>query len=194
MNRILFWAVLVFVVCLSGCGYVKIETGQTVEERTESADEQATRIRSQWNYRVSQTAERDLGMLVVQQFRHTTSVMSNYGNQISKLWREGEAGRGEQIEVLEMQQNVSNWVKPEQPILTAYEDVTYNGVERINQSSLYSTEQKEMFQELTTLYNTFYEVLFLLQTDLRTYDADRAYQQDQISRYLDELEQYAKGR
>lgn len=117
-------AIILFIALLNlSCAGIKIETGQTAEEATETSAEQASRIRSEWADYLSRTDLKERPEQLAEIVKRTMGTYRHYGQQILNQWQEGERGRGQTVSSGEMRSMIEQWLAPQQPILKAYEDM-----------------------------------------------------------------------
>ncbi len=153
------------VVTIGSVGCVKIETGATVEEATESNEVRAKQIRSQWADRLSRVnSDKERAIILKEHIDSVSAVYIRYGFNVADEWRKGNEGRGKVIEALEMRQVVDAWVKTQRPILMAYEDNMEYGIRLVRDSKSSETLPPETYALLDSLadqyYNTYSAVFY----------------------------------
>lgn len=152
-RHLLFFVIIT--IAFSGC--VKIETGATVEEATETNEVRAKQVRSQWAERLS-TVNSDKGRaIVVKEYVDSVSaVYIRYGFTVADEWRKGNEGRGKVVEASEMRQVVDAWVKTQRPILMAYEDNMEYGIGLVRDSKSSEPVPQSALVLLDSLANQYY--------------------------------------
>ena len=145
------------VVFLGLIGCIKIETGATVEEATESNEVRAKQIRSQWAerlYRVN--GDRERAIILKEHIDSVSAVYIRYGLSVAEEWRKGNMGRGQVIEASEMRLVVDAWVKTQRPILMAYEDNMEYGIRLVKDSKSSEPLPLQAYSLLDSMANQYY--------------------------------------
>ncbi len=79
---------------VSSCG-LKIETGQTVDEATESNQQRASRIRSNWAEQLRNKPPMTMAGLVKTHIDSISAMYLRYGYRIVGEWQQANGGGGE---------------------------------------------------------------------------------------------------
>ncbi|MEA3297297.1 MAG: hypothetical protein U9R56_05480 [candidate division Zixibacteria bacterium] len=190
MNRSGFrqLTVLIVVILLTGAGCIRIETGQTSEEATASSEERAKYIRSTWANRFLDASPPDMLKMMTDHVRTVADSYIEYGYDVADQWREGEAGRGEEISASEMQEVVSGWVKIEQPILLAWEDNLEHGRVRIEESGYYDEDAMGLINKLVDYYYEVYSIVFYPSGKVNEYEQELDWLKIRMERVIEELD------
>ena len=156
---------LLIVVANAVSGCIKIETGATVEEATESNEVRAKQIRSQWADRLSRiNSDKGKAIILKEHIDSVSAVYIRYGWNVAGEWRKGNTGRGQVIEASEMRLVVDAWVKTQRPILMAYEDNMEYGIRLVRDSKSSEPLPPETYSLLDSLgkqyYNTYSAVFY----------------------------------
>jgi len=159
---------LLAVLVLSGC--VKIETGQTLEEATESNELRARQVRSQWANQLNAATPQETADLVKQHLDSVSAMYVRYGFKIVDEWHRGNEGRGKVIEAAEMRQVVDAWVAGQKPILDAYEHNLEFGLDKIKESRFFASETLTLFERFGEEFYAVRSVVFYPNRDVETYE------------------------
>ena len=164
----------VVIAATSGC--VKIETGATVEEATESNEVRAKQIRSQWADRLSRVnGDKERAIILKEHIDSVSAVYIRYGFNVANEWRKGNEGRGKVIEASEMRLVVDAWVKTQRPILMAYEDNMEYGIRLVRDSKSSEplpSEAHNLLDSLANQYYNTYSVVFYLNNTVEFYEGE----------------------
>lgn len=156
---------------LFSCSSIKIETGQTREEAVESAETQAKQIRADWANRFERATPPDMARLLRRHIDSITARYIAYGFEVAAQWREGNAGRGEEVPDTEMREVVAVWTQTQEPILTAHEDNLEYGLERINETGYFDQKTLDLLQQLADHYYKVYSAVFYPSGTVEGYEA-----------------------
>ena len=161
-------------IAISGC--VKIETGATVEEATESNEVRAKQIRSQWADRLSRVnGDRERATILKEHIDSVSAVYIRYGFTVADEWRKGSQGREKEVEASEMRQVVDAWVKTQKPILMAYEDNMEYGIGLIRDSKSSEPiphEASGLLDSLLGQYYKTYSIVFYPNYNVDAYEEE----------------------
>ena len=172
---------------VSSCG-IKIETGQTVDEATESNQQRASRIRSSWAEQLRNKPPMTMAGLVKTHIDSVSAMYLRYGYQIVDQWQQGNEGRGQPVDASEMREVVNRWVVAEKPILKAYEDNLEYGLRLVRDSRHYSQSTMELFDKLARAYYDCHSVVFYPNHDAETYEEELINTERRIRQLSDELD------
>ncbi len=171
-KQLLFLAVIA--ITFSGC--VKIETGATVEEATETNEVRAKQIRSQWAERLSRVnSDKDRAIAVKDYVDSVSAVYIRYGFTVADEWRKGNEGRGKEVEASEMRQVVDAWVKTQRPILMAYEDNMEYGIGLVRESKSSEPVPQSalvLLDSLASQYYNTYSAVFYPNHNVQSYEEE----------------------
>ena len=168
LSYVAFVMVALFL-AVSSCG-LKIETGQTVDEATESNQQRAGRIRSNWAEQLRNKPPTTMAGLVKTHIDSVSAMYLRYGYQIVDQWQQGNEGRGEPVAASEMRQVVNSWVVAEKPILKAYEDNLEYGLRLVRDSRHYDQSTMDLFDQLARAYYDCHSVVFYPNRNVETYE------------------------
>lgn len=158
MLRLTQIVVAVLVCSLVACSQIKIETGTTADEMAQKNEILAKQIRSEWSDTLFKIKNDQARLFVVKNHIDSVSALIiRYGFKIADQWRQGNFGRGEEIEASEMRQVVDAWVAEQKPILQAYEDNMEYGIRLVKETSEYGTLPEEAFPLLDSLASQYYD-------------------------------------
>lgn len=184
--------VIVSVTIITGC--VKIETGQTLEEATESNELRAKHIRSEWAVQLNNATPLQTAELVQMQVDSVAAMYLRYGFKIVDEWRKGNEGRGQLIEATEMRQVVDAWVASQRPILDAYEDNLEFGLGKIREYRFFDQKTLALFEKMGEQLYAVRSVVFYPNRDVEFYESRLTESQkasESLSRELGlEIEKY----
>lgn len=164
--RILF--VFLSVLLLAGC--VKIETGQTREEATESNELRARQVRSQWANQLNVATPLETADLLKQHMDSVSAMYLRYGFKVADEWRKGSEGRGKVVDAAEMRQVVDAWVAGQRPILDAYEHNMEYGMEQLRLAKFFAPETLTLFERFGKEFYEVRSVVFYPNSDVITYE------------------------
>ena len=145
--------ILVLLVCLSGC--IKVETGQTAEEATESSEQKARRMRVDWAERLMDASPIETGRIFTAHVDTMCLIYFDYGFKVANQWEDGNQQRGSEIPAVEMLEMVSRWNETMEPVLKANEDNAEYGYESLERSQYFDDSGLEKFR---LLLNLFYQI------------------------------------
>ncbi len=153
------------------CSAIKIETGQTQEEAIESAEVQAKQIRVDWANRLQQAEPVEMARLLIQ---YIDTVMTNnvaYGlNVVAEQWRQGNAGRGEDVPDSEIREMVGIWTETQQPIMAAYEDNIEYGLQRIKEPGYFDQSFLNLLNQFVDQHYKVYSAVFYPSGNVEEYE------------------------
>ncbi len=158
-----------FLLAVSSCG-LKIETGQTVDEATESNQQRAGRIRSNWAEELRNKPPTTMAGLVKTHIDSVSAMYIRYGFQIVDQWQQGNEGRGQPVDASEMREVVNSWVVAEKPILKAYEDNLEYGLRLVRDSRHYDQSTMDLFDQLARAYYDCHSAVFYPNNNVETYE------------------------
>lgn len=177
MFRLFRILLLSAVTTIGTVGCVKIETGATVEEATESNEVRAKQIRSQWADRLSRVnSDKERAIILKEHIDSVSAVYIRYGLNVADEWRKGNEGRGKVIEASEMRQVVDAWVKTQRPILMAYEDNMEYGIRLVRDSKSSEALPEKVYSLLDSMADQYYHTYSVV-----------FYPNDKVEVYNDEL-------
>ncbi len=156
---------------VSSCG-LKIETGQTVDEATESNQQRAGRIRSNWAEQLRNKPPMTMAELVKTHIDSVSAMYLRYGYKIVGEWQQGNEGRGQAVDASEMRQVVNSWVVAEKPILKAYEDNLEYGLRLVRDSRHYDQSTMDLFDQLARAYYDCHSVVFYPNQNVEFYEEE----------------------
>ncbi len=156
---------------VSTCG-LKIETGQTVDEATESNQQRAGRIRSNWAEELRNKPPATMAGLVKTHIDSVSAMYLRYGYRIVDQWQQGNQGRGQPVDASEMRKVVNSWVVAEKPILKAYEDNLEYGLRLVRDSRHYDQNTMDLFDQLARAYYDCHSVVFYPNNNVDTYEEE----------------------
>ncbi|HEX2896554.1 MAG TPA: hypothetical protein VHP63_00705 [candidate division Zixibacteria bacterium] len=165
-KRLLF--VSLSVLLLASC--VKIETGQTLEEATESNELRARQVRSQWANQLNAATPLETANLLKQHMDSVSAMYLRYGFKVVDEWHKGNEGRGKVIDAAEMRQVVDAWVAGQKPILDAYEHNLEFGLDQLRLSKFFAPETMAMFEKFGEEFYEVRSVVFYPNRDVETYE------------------------
>ncbi len=148
------------IAALSGCG-VKIQTGPETPERAREAGEtRGHDLKVTWAEQL-RTAD-GIGKLTM---THSLidSVIARYlgyGHEVTRQWREGTAGRNQEISDVEMRKVVAQWSLNDKPILEAYEDMIEYGVDEIEHAGQINSGPLDLLKSLREQFYKIYSAVF----------------------------------
>lgn len=142
------------------CAGLKIETGQSKEEATESNAEQASRLRSEWANLLSHTPDEKRPEQFREIVRRTMANYRYFGNQILTQWEEGEQGRGKAINADEMRKMIEQWIAPQQPVLKAYDDMFEYTYDQLKKQFPNDQQLLDAAKIVSEFYYNAYSVFF----------------------------------
>jgi len=154
---------------LTGC--VKIETGGTVEEATESNEVRAKQIRSQWAEQIQSASPQDVAKLVKGEIDSVSAMYIRYGLKVADDWHHGNKSEGKDIEAVEMRRFVDGWVSTQKPILNAYEDNLEFGINRIQQSRVFRPETLGLLNQFIDQFYSNRSTVFYPNENADQYEA-----------------------
>ena len=172
---------------VSSCG-LKIETGQTVDEATESNQQRASRIRSNWAEQLRNKPPMTMAGLVKTHIDSVSAMYLRYGYRIVGEWQLGNEGRGEPVDASEMRQVVDSWVAAEKPILKAYEDNLEYGLRLVRDSRHYDQSTMDLFDQLARAFYDCHSVVFYPNRNVETYEEELIDIERKIRQLSQELE------
>ncbi len=161
MKNLLSGIAFALLVTLWHGGCVKVETGATVEEATQSSEDTAGRIRREWASRIKQVSPPEAAALLVDHYDRVTALYLRYGQDMVEQWREGEQGRGQPIPATEMWEKIDQWTLTQRPILTAYDDNLEFAYRELSTSGLFNDDFLQMLRNLVDEYYVVYSAVFL---------------------------------
>ena len=182
--------VLVFAIgflAVTSCG-LKIETGQTVDEATESNQQRASRIRANWAEELRNKPPMTMAGLVKTHIDSVSAMYLRYGYQIVDQWQQGNEGRGQAVDASEMRQVVNSWVAAEKPILKAYEDNLEYGLRLVRDSRHYDQSTMDIFDQLARAYYDCHSVVFYPNQNVENYEEELINTERTIHRLSEELD------
>ncbi len=145
---------------LFSCSAIKIETGQTRQEALQSAEVRAKQIRSDWAIRFQQATPLEMVRLLAQHVDSISAWYVAFGFEVAAQWREGNAGRGQNVPDREMREVVAVWTGEQQPIMTAYEDNLEYGLEQIKNTRHFNRYLLDLLTEFADQYYKVYSAVF----------------------------------
>ncbi len=151
-------------------GCVKIETGQTVAEATESNEFKARQIRSEWATQLHRATPIETAQLVKRHIDSVSAMYLRYGLKVAEEWRKGNEGRGQAVDAGEMRQVVDAWVEAQKPILNAYEDNLEFGLDRIKESRFFAGESLTILEKLMEQFYANRSIVFYPNQDVGYYE------------------------
>lgn len=169
---------LMALLLLAGC--VKIETGQTLEEATESNELRARQVRSQWANQLNAATPLETADLLKQHMDSVSAMYLRYGFKVTDEWRKGNEGRGKVIDAAEMRQVVDAWVAGQKPILDAYEHNMEFGLDKLRLSKFFAPETLALFDKFGEEFYEVRSVVFYPNRDVETYENKLLESQKQI--------------
>lgn len=170
------------------CG-LKIETGQTVDEATESNQQRASRIRANWAEQLRDKPPVTMAELVKTHIDSVSAMYLRYGYQIVDQWQQGNEGRGQPVDASEMREVVNMWVVTEKPILKAYEDNLEYGLRLVRDARHYDQSTMELFDQLARAYYDCHSVVFYPNNNVEVYEEKLIETERRISQLSEELDQ-----
>lgn len=141
-------------VVLSGCSSIKIETGETPEERNESTQEQARQFRIRWSSDFERATELRKVELLLAHLQRMETWYQQLGDTLANRWREGNIGRGEPISSEEISKLVDNSLEPHLPLLNAWDEMIEYGVRRIGELKYFAPD---VLTQIDALVDQFYK-------------------------------------
>ena len=182
----------IVIIISSGC--VKIQTGQTADEAAQSSELRAKQIRSHWANRINSATPKEIGYLIGEHYKNINSIIYDYGNQIAQRWQEGQEGRSEKIEDVEMRKMVDLWLSGQKPILKAYEDNLEYAWEQLKLSDYFNEKFMSQLEELIEMYYRLYSKILIPQGSMEDYnyilDTVKSESDEILEEYLDELDDF----
>ncbi len=172
---------------VSTCG-LKIETGQTVDEATESNQQRASRIRSNWAEQLRNKPPMTMAGLVKTHIDSVSAMYLRYGYQIVDQWQQGNEGRGQPVDASEMRDVVNRWVVAEKPILKAYEDNLEYGLRLIRDSRHYDQSTMDLFDQFARAFYDCHSVIFYPNRNVETYENELIDTERRIRQLSQELD------
>ncbi|MEE8149792.1 MAG: hypothetical protein V3T75_04995 [candidate division Zixibacteria bacterium] len=172
---------------VSSCG-LKIETGQTVDEATESNQQRASRIRASWAEQLRNKPPMTMAGLVKTHIDSVSAMYLRYGYRIVEQWQQGNEGRGQPVDASEMREVVNSWVVAEKPILKAYEDNLEYGLRLVRDSRHYDQNTMDLFDQLARAYYDCHSIVFYPNNNVDTYEEELIDTERRIRQLSEELE------
>ena len=172
---------------VSSCG-IKIETGQTVDEATESNQQRAGRIRANWAEQLRNKPPETIAGLVKTHIDSVSAMYLRYGHQIVDQWKQGNEGKGQPVEASEMRQVVDRWMAAEKPVLKAYEDNLEYGLRLVRDSRHYDQSTLDQFEQLARAYYNCHSVVFYPNDEAGAYEDKLIDTERRIHRLSEELD------
>ena len=153
---------------LAGC--VKIETGQTVDEAVESAEQRASRARATWANKFRSASPVQMTQYVAEHFDQTTDMFFRFGRRMIDQWRQGSEGRGVEVKASVMREMIDAWTTAEKPLLVAFEDNLEYGVDQIRQSGFFDERLLRQMGDLVDVYYDVYSAVMYPVGSIEDYD------------------------
>lgn len=172
---------------ISSCG-IKIETGQTVDEATDSNEQRASRIRGSWAEQLRNQSPMTMARMVKTHIDSVSAMYIRYGLQIVDQWQQGSEGRGQAVEASEMRKVVDGWLAAEKPILRAYEDNLEYGLRLIRDSRHYDQSVIDQFDQLARGFYDCHSVVFYPNNSVEIYEEELFKSERKIHRLSEELD------
>lgn len=171
------------------CSSIKIETGQTTEEATESSAEQASRMRSEWADFISRTPQSKRPEQMREIVRRAMATYQNFGRQILNLWEEGEKGRGEKVSAEEIRERLDGWLAPQQPVLKAYDDMFEYTYDQLKKEFPDNYDLLNGAKKLSKFYYNAYPAFFYPTETVDEYRYDLEAISNETDKALDDFSQ-----
>jgi hypothetical protein len=152
-------------------GCVKIQTGQTVEEATESNEFKARQIRSEWALQLNSATPLRTAELVKMHIDSVSAMYLRYGFKVADEWHKGNEGRGKVVDAGEMRQVVDAWVFTQKPILNAYEDNLEFGLTRVKESRFFQAETLALLERMAEQFYANRSIVFYPNQDVEYYES-----------------------
>lgn len=153
-KRLLFGLLLLGLVAFGGCSSIKIETGETPEEKNESTQEQARQFRVRWSSDFERASELRKVELLIAHVQRMENWYQQLGDTLTHRWQQGNIGRGEPISASEMSQIVENSLAPHKPMLNAWDEMIEYGVRRISELKYFAPD---VLTQIDALVDQFYK-------------------------------------
>lgn len=154
---------------LSGCGAVKIETGQTKEEAVESSRERSSLIRSQWAEQVDAASPVGKVELLITHVDGTMERYLNFADEVKYQWQRAEDGRGQQVSSEEMRKMIDAWSETQGPLLKANDDNLEYARRQALATNFFGPDFDERIDGLCDQYYDAYSAIFFPTGTLEEY-------------------------
>ncbi|MFQ5499706.1 MAG: hypothetical protein ACE5FH_08535 [Candidatus Zixiibacteriota bacterium] len=181
------WALLLPLIALlylsSSCGsYLKIESGDSPEERVESARDRADNMRAQWANQIKRADPTRVAHLVKGHIDSVSAMFVRYGRDVSDQWREAIHGRGEEVADEEMRLMVDRWTTDQRPILDAYDDNLEFGIAELRLRRFHDEPVFDILDQMVEVYDQTFSDVFYPAGTVEQYE-------DKFSRHSQDMEQ-----
>jgi hypothetical protein len=177
---------------LNGCSSVKIETGQTKEEATESYRQRASTMRSEWAHQVDAAAPVARAELLVSLVQKVAEQYFAFGDEVRYRWQEAEDGRGEEVSAAEMRKMIQLWSETQKPVLKANDDNLEYTRRQIRATNFFDPDFEKQVDGLCDKYYEVYSTIFFPTNDLRQYTDDLSQARLELDNEVDETQDALK--
>ncbi|MCB2229347.1 hypothetical protein KQH82_01440 [bacterium] len=174
--------------CVTGCMSVQTSSGGT-EQRTQSSEQTAASLRSDWGRRLQDASPKEAAMLLAAQIDAITSRYVAYSRSVADKWREGNDGRGTPIPDSEMRNFVNGWISTEKPILSANDDMVEYAYSRIKESRALDEQTEDVIRQSISAYYELYSAVFIPNGSVEDYEYAVGQKRSLVEDRLRELDQ-----
>lgn len=155
-----FFSIIGASLLVTGCG-VNIETGPpTAEEKARSSEVRGKGVRSDWVNRFEVAVPFQQGMMFKTFVDSVGARYLDYGSTVAEQWRQGNEGRGVEVQDTEMREMIAGWTETEKPLLQSYDDVVEYAMTRIKETGNFDPSTEDTFQEMVDNYYLVYSAVF----------------------------------
>lgn len=175
---------------LSMVGCVSVQTSSGgAEQRTQSSQQTASALRSDWGRRLQDASPKEAAMLLAAQIDAVTARYVAYSRSVADKWREGNDGRGTPIPDSEMRHFVNGWISTEKPILDANDDMVEYAYSRIKESRGLDQATEDIIRRSISAYYDLYSAVFIPNGSVEDYEYAVAKKRSLVEDRLRELDQ-----
>jgi hypothetical protein len=178
---------------LHSCSSIKIQTGETPEEKNESTQEQARQFKIRWSADFERATELKKVELLLAHLQRMENWYQQLGDTLANRWREGNTGRGEPIPADEIRKLVDNSLQPHQPMLTAWDEMIEYGVKRIGELKYFAPDVIDRIDAIVDQFYKFSSVIRYPSGEYADYDQKMRMESQNFDAQLTDLQNWLKS-